>query len=617
MVQILHRAQPTFLPVLFNHILQTGVFPNEWSQAYLKPLYKKGNRMAPENYRGIAISPCMGKTFNSIINGRLETLMDEKGISNDMQIGFERNHRISDHLLVIRTIIDQALFCTQDTYIAFIDFKQAYDRVNRNLLFQKLIDYCFPSKLIKIIIDQYQKVQYCVLTPEGRTAFFQSNLGLKQEDTMSPRLFNLFIMDIIKIFGEDCDPAYLQGVAVGVLLFADDLALISTSQEGLQKAMRKLEIYCKQNQLTVNTSKTKTLAISKTRRNVENLQPLLFLEQPLEWVQGFSNLGVYIDNKGRMQSPPAPILTKARKAQFRLVNLGRSLSFGTKMWLHQTMIDPILLHGVEVWGLEGRQKTLTQEGIYNTLNESGANPKGIEKVKRQYIRMQMGLPRNAPILAIRGDSGVYPLYIETIARTIQYYEHLTLSPPMSLLGITLKTQKQLADRQQPSWLGTVRVLINQIEGPAVATMDKASTIDKLKHQYDQHWYEHLWGKKSQKASAKLKWYRKFKTTMKEEDYLAGPRSEIQQAMARFRTGCHNLPVEVGRWEKTQYKKRLCPRCPTKAIGDELHIFRCPEYEPLKIRNKPTTQTKNQFIRLMRNPSQLTRTFIRDVLKNNR
>ena len=486
MIQLLHRAQPTILPILYNHILQTGCFPKEWSRAYLKPLFKKGDRLAPENYRGIAISPCLGKAFNAIINGRLETIMDDKGISNDMQIRFERNHRISDHLMVLRTIIDQARYGGQDTHIAFVDFKQAYDRFNRKLLFQKLLNYCFPSKLIKIIINQYQKVQYCVLTPDGRTIFFDSNLGLKQGDTMSPRLFNLFIMDIISIFGTECDPAYLQGIAVGVLLFADDLALIATSSAGLQKALRKLEGYCKENQLIVNTGKTKILTIKKPYSSQDTPQTLFFLDQPLEEVQGFNYLGVYIDSKGKMQRPQAPIMDKARRAQFNLVNLGQSLSFETKMWLHQTMIDPILLHGIEVWGLEGRQKVIKQEGIYDALNEGGTNPMGIEKIKRQYIRQQMGLPRTAPILAIRGDSGVYPLYIETIARTIQYYEHLASAPKTSLLGIMLKTQKQLADSQQPSWIGTVRELQSQLGEPKVGVLDKATIVEKLQDQYNQH-----------------------------------------------------------------------------------------------------------------------------------
>ena len=246
MIQILHETQPTVLPILFNHILQTGLFPTEWSQAYLRPLYKKGNKLRPENYRGIAISPCLGKTFNAILNLSVEEIMDETGISNDMQIGFEKNHRIADHLFVIRTILDQAKICGQDTFMAFIDFKQAYDRVNRNLLFKKFLSNGLPSRIIKVVIDQYQNVQYCVLTPYGRTKFFKSNLGLKQGDTMSPRFFNLFIMDIISIFGNECNPHFLQGCAINVLLFADDLVLLSMSQEGLQTALDKLEEYCRE-----------------------------------------------------------------------------------------------------------------------------------------------------------------------------------------------------------------------------------------------------------------------------------------------------------------------------------------------------------------------------------
>ena len=164
--------------------------------------------MKPENYRGIAISPCLGKTFNAVLNTQMETIMDDKGISNDIQIGFEKNHRIADHLLVMRTILDQAKACRQDTFMAFVDFKQAYDKVNRQLLLKKFLKYGFPSRIIKILIDQYQNIQYCVITPNGRTKFFKSDLGLKQGDTMSPHCFNLFIMDIISIFGLECDPLY-------------------------------------------------------------------------------------------------------------------------------------------------------------------------------------------------------------------------------------------------------------------------------------------------------------------------------------------------------------------------------------------------------------------------
>ena len=78
MIQLLHCAQPTFLPLLFTHIFQTGILPTEWSKSYLRPLYKKGDKLIPANYRGIAISPCIWKAFNAVINLRMEQLMDEK-----------------------------------------------------------------------------------------------------------------------------------------------------------------------------------------------------------------------------------------------------------------------------------------------------------------------------------------------------------------------------------------------------------------------------------------------------------------------------------------------------------------------------------------------------------
>ena len=148
----------------------------------------------------------MGKTFNAIINNRLETVMDNEGISNDLQICFERDHRIADHLLVLQTIISQSKACHKNLYLAFIDLKQAYDRIDRKLLLEKMIELKIPSKIILILLDQFTKVEYCVVTPHGRTDYFRSDQGLKQGDPASPRAFNFYFMGVLFIFDEECDP---------------------------------------------------------------------------------------------------------------------------------------------------------------------------------------------------------------------------------------------------------------------------------------------------------------------------------------------------------------------------------------------------------------------------
>ena len=125
----MHKTHPSVLPILFNHIFRTGIYPKEWSMAYLNPLFKKGDRLGPENYRGIAIGPCMAKAFNEVLNNRMEEIMLHKRFSNDLQIGFEKKTRVTDHLLVLRTVLDQAKMSKRDRFVVFIDFKQAYNRV--------------------------------------------------------------------------------------------------------------------------------------------------------------------------------------------------------------------------------------------------------------------------------------------------------------------------------------------------------------------------------------------------------------------------------------------------------------------------------------------------------
>ena len=159
-----------------------------------------------------------------------------------------------------------------------------------------------------------------------------------------------------KFFYLDSEPLFLQGHAIYILCFADDLLLLAAGIEGLQRSMDKLAHYCDVWGLEINISKTKAMQVCKPGKKLDPLgAPTLTLNNDtVEWVTSFSYLGVEVTNRGNLQTATAPMKAKANRAQFKLSKLVRSLSFDTKLWLHQTMVDPILLHGAEVWIAQNR-----------------------------------------------------------------------------------------------------------------------------------------------------------------------------------------------------------------------------------------------------------------------
>ena len=91
----------------FNLVLSAGHFPSEWAKGRIVSLHKKGDVLDPSNYRGITISSCVGKLFNSILNNRLSNFLNVNEILCDEQIGFRKGQRPADHMLIVKSLIEK------------------------------------------------------------------------------------------------------------------------------------------------------------------------------------------------------------------------------------------------------------------------------------------------------------------------------------------------------------------------------------------------------------------------------------------------------------------------------------------------------------------------------
>jgi hypothetical protein len=145
-------------------------------------------------------------------------------------------------------------------YALFIDLSKALDLVHHDLLWSKLYNVGLSMKFVQNLQHIYRCAKAKVRTKFGEGDFIDINNGVLQGESLSPKLFTLFLEDIINVL----DSANICSIKIGtfdlnILLYADDLVLLAYNIRivDLQEKIRVVEAYFAKNGLVINLQKTK------------------------------------------------------------------------------------------------------------------------------------------------------------------------------------------------------------------------------------------------------------------------------------------------------------------------------------------------------------------------
>ena len=134
---------------LINSIWNKEELPAEWKVSIIVPIYKKADIIECSNYRGISLLSTTYKILSNVLLSRLTPYAQE--INGHHQCEFRGGRSATNHIFCIRHILEKNWEYNEAVHQLFIDFKMAYDSFRRKVLYNILIEFGIPLKLVKLI----------------------------------------------------------------------------------------------------------------------------------------------------------------------------------------------------------------------------------------------------------------------------------------------------------------------------------------------------------------------------------------------------------------------------------------------------------------------------------
>ena len=285
--ELSHELAPV-LTAIFSQSLNSGILPKVWSKAFITPVFKKGSRCEPENYRPVSLTCVSCKILEHIICKHIRLHLERHEILTPLNHGFRSKFSCETQLLLTL----QDLLGARDTKIqidlAILDFSKAFDTVPHERLLGKMKFYGINGPILQWTAAFLENREQCVMVDGAKSKPTRVESGVPQGTVLGPLLFLLHINDLPGV------------VSSQVRLFADDCLMyrpirVRDDQVSFQQDLLALERWGDTWGMRFNAKKCYIMHISRSTSPLTNFYSLC--NQVLQSVDDVKYLGVTLTSE--------------------------------------------------------------------------------------------------------------------------------------------------------------------------------------------------------------------------------------------------------------------------------------------------------------------------------
>ena len=334
---------------LFTNCLRQRTIPKEWNNAIIILLHKKGDVKDINNYRPISLLSHMSKLFTKVIKNRIEKQLDINQARE--QAGFRSGYSTSDHLQVITQLVQKSNEYELPMCFIFVDYEKAFDSVEHCGIINAIKEHQINSVYIETLINIYNSGT-SVIRLDKESNKFPIQKGVRQGDTLSPKLFNAGLEQVFRMLNWDNTGITINGEKLNHLRFADDIVLISNNGEEAQEMLNELNRESNKLGMKINMKKTKVMYNDYT-----NIIPVHVGTQEVEKVNDYVYLGQLVTMKNDKSDEIKRRIAAGWGAfgQYRDI-LKSKMPLSLKRKVYNQCIQAAMTYGCQTWAVTKRMQ---------------------------------------------------------------------------------------------------------------------------------------------------------------------------------------------------------------------------------------------------------------------